>query len=74
MVAKKCKKQTNIIGKGAIRVNPIFFLFQTVRLTCEDVECLNGANCTDEDGGFDCLCDFGYTGLYCESGRKNHHF
>ena len=52
-----------------LRFISVLDLALTELLTCDDVQCLNGANCTDEEGQFDCLCDFGYTGIYCESGR-----
>ena len=35
---------------------------------CVSQPCLNGAACINDDGGYLCLCEAGFTGEQCETG------
>ena len=39
---------------------------------CENVTCLNNATCQDYVDSFQCLCQFGFTGVYCDTCTYNY--
>ena len=40
---------------------------------CESVTCLNGGNCTDGVNQHTCVCEAGYTGPHCETGKYSNN-
>ncbi|XP_065936064.1 uncharacterized protein [Magallana gigas] len=41
---------------------------------CQNHPCLNGANCTNTPGSFNCKCDAGWTGIVCDEVLTNMTF
>lgn len=37
---------------------------------CQSNPCVNGGNCTNKRGGFDCSCPSGFTGKTCGQGKQ----
>ena len=57
---------------GKTRVCPIFQLIPIVSTDineCDVAMCLNGATCEDVINSYNCLCQTGFTGNMCETGR-----
>ena len=49
------------------------YLFSDIN-ECEDTPCMNGGDCSDVVGRFECDCVEGYEGTTCETGKmvKRH--
>ena len=37
---------------------------------CAVITCLNGGTCLDLVANFSCLCELGFTGTLCETGKR----
>ena len=48
---------------------PIYFVSSLDIDECASDPCENGANCTDDVNSYNCSCEQGYTGTFCEIGR-----
>ena len=43
-------------------------------LECASSPCMNGGTCNEEVNRYTCSCLSGFDGIYCETGKKSHHY
>ena len=36
---------------------------------CQSQACQHGSTCVDEVNGYNCVCDYGWTGILCQTGN-----
>ena len=47
----------------------VYWLYVDVN-ECIDLTLCNNGTCINEDGGYSCVCESGYTGASCENGMN----
>ena len=50
----------------------IIHVFHTDIDECASNPCQNGGTCADDVNRYDCTCEAGYTGTYCETGMAGN--
>ena len=66
------------VSHSTMQVSLVAFTFCAWLLSdiddCISVTCNNGGTCQDGINSFTCVCSYGYTGKFCDTGKQKVYF